>query len=118
MNPITRRALVPSILALSIPAIASATYTKPKKCECECKGEKGEPGDKGDTGPMGPASPKGDPGKCECKPKEPISIHIDAEYFLNTSGFPIPLPDIIAPTPSNGALMNELWYFKNPNACV
>lgn len=109
---ITRRNIIPAALGLAIPSLVQATGSKPPKCECKCEGK---PGPKGDTGPMGPAGPKGE---CNCKPKTPISIHLDAEYYLQSNGFPIPTPDITVPTPSNGVLANELWYFKNPNACV
>lgn len=113
MNPITRRALGPAML-FGLPAIASATYTKPKKCECNCKdGEKGDPGDPGDKGDKGD---KGDPGECKCKPKEPKTIHVDFE--LTVLGMPIPTPEIIVNTPNAGALNDELWYFPRWNACV
>lgn len=117
MNPITRRALWSSIPALAIPAIASATYTKPKKCECDCKdGKEGPKGDTGPAGPKGDKGDKGDPGVCNCQPKELKSIHVDFE--LTIKGLAIPQPSVIINTPGVGALNDELWYFPQWNACV
>lgn len=113
---ITRRDIFPSLVAVTTTgAIANAqnTYKKPKEeeCKCECEGKVGPPGPKGDKGD------KGDPGICECK-HESRSLHVDFEIVIN--GFKLPTPDIIVNTPSSGktGLMDELWYYKNWNACV
>lgn len=110
---ISRREILPSVFGLGITgAIANAqsnTYKKPEECNCKCEGKVGPPGPKGDKGD------KGDPGICECK-HEQKSLHVDFE--LTIAGYPAGLPEIIVNTPSNGALMDELWYYPKLGACV
>lgn len=115
MNPITRRALVPSLL-LATPSILSATGNK-KKCDCECKPIPGPPGPKGEKGEKGDKGDKGEPGICKCAPKPTPNIHVDFEPTFSGSGIPY-LPDIVVNTPNPAGLDDELWFYPQLNIGV